>query len=430
MKVNTEGLENCRIALKIEAEADELNKSLDEAYRHLVKEISVPGFRKGKAPRAILEQHVGKSHLLQEALEHLVPQLYEQAVESQKLEPIAKPEIEVIQVEPLVFKAIVSLKPETKLGNYQSLKLEPAPAIEITDEEVAAALMEFRQKQGAWAPAARPAELGDLVTMNIQASVEGKPWLNHKDILYEMNKESTSPVPGFASSLRGVEKNKEKVFALTIPDDYHIPEMRGKESTFEVKVTEIKEKQLPELNDELARRAGYDNLDNMKTKLANGLKAKVEATKRLELRQKALDALMEISAVNYPPVLEDEEIDELLRNRAHRLGFGELTDYLKRANKKEEEIRQELRPIAKKRVARRLVLGKLAEEEKIEINSSEVDNRIEEMVIGAEDKEKGRQFFSLPRFRQSIEQTLRTEKTMDRLLQIAVGNAQHAAKEE
>jgi trigger factor len=168
----------------------------------------------------------------------------------------------------------------------------------------------------------------------------------------------------------------------------------------------------------------------MKTKVADGLKAKAEAMKRLELRQKALDALMEISTVNYPPVLEDEEINELLRNRAQRLGFRELTDYLKKANKKEEEIRQELRPIAKKRVVRRLVLGKLAEEEKIEISSSEVDNRIEEMVIDAEDKEKSRQFLSLPRFRQSIEQTLRTEKTMDRLLQIAIGNTQNTTKEE
>jgi trigger factor len=430
MKVSAEGLENCQIALNIEAEGGELDKSLDEAYRHLVSEISVPGFRKGKAPRAILEQHIGKSHLVQEALQHLIPQLYEQAVQSQKLEPIARPEIEVIQIEPLVFKAIVSLEPEIKLGNYQGLNVESAPTQEITDKEVSAALTEFRQRQGAWVPAARPAELGDLVTMDIQANVEGKPWLSHKGILYEMDKDSASPVPGFASSLRGAEKNKQKVFALTIPDDYHITEMQGKESTFEVMVTEVKEKQLPDLNDELARRAGYDNLDNMKTKVADGLRAKAEAIKRQELRQKVLDALMEISTLDYPPILEDEEIDELLRNQAHRLGFQELADYLKKANKKEEEIRQELRPIAKKRVARRLVLGRLAEEEKIEISSAEVDNRIEEMVIGAEDKEKGRQFLSLPRFRQSIEQTLRTEKTMERLLQIAVGNAQHTAKED
>ena len=375
-------------------------------------------------------QHIGKKNLLDEALEHLIPQLYKQAIESQKLEPIAGPQIEVTQTEPVVFKAIVSLKPEVKLGDYHSIRLEPSPVIKIAEKKVNAAMEEFRERQGAWVPVDRPVELGDLVTMDIQANVDGKPWLNHKDILYEMDKDSRSPVPGFASHLQGAEKNKEKTFSLTIPDDYPIKEMRGKEGTFKVTVTEIKEKQLPELNDKLAQSAGYDNLEDMRKKVAADLKVKAEARNRLELRQKALDALVEISEVNYPPILEDEEITELLRNEAQRLGFRELTDYLKKANKTEEEIKQELRPIAKKRLIRSLVLGKLAEEEKIEISSSEVDNKIDEIANDAEDKEKAKQFFSLPQFKQSIEQSLRTQKTMDRLLQIAIGNAENMTKEE
>jgi trigger factor len=273
-------------------------------------------------------------------------------------------------------------------------------------------------------------ELGDLVTIDIQANVDGKPWLNHKGVLYEVDKDSRSPVPGFASHLQGAEKNKERTFSLTIPDDYPIKEMHGKEGTFNVTVTEIKEKQLPELNDELAKGAGYDNLEDMRRKVADDLKAKTEARNRLELRQKALDALVEISEVNYPPILEDEEITELLRNEAQRLGFRELTDYLKKASKTEEEIKQEVRPIAKKRLIQSLVLGKLAEEEKIEISSSEVDNKIDEIANDAEDKEKARQFFSLPQFKQSIEQSLRTQKTMDKLLQIAIANTENMTKEE
>ena len=430
MKISSEGLKDCQIALNIEAEAGEIDKSLDEAYRHLVKEVSVPGFRKGKAPRAILEQHVGKRYLLEEALEHLIPELYDQAVESQKLEPIARPQIEITQTEPLVFKAIVSLKPEIRLGDYHGLKLEPATEVEITDEQTAAAMTEFRERQGAWVPVDRPAELGDLVTMNIQADVDGKPWLNHKDVLYEMNKDSRSPVAGFASSLQSTEKNKEKTFKLTIPDDYAVTEMRGKESTFKVAVTEVKEKQLPELNDALAMSAGYENLEDMKKKVAGDLKARAEARNHLELRQRALEALVEVSEVSYPPVLEDEEISDLLRNEAQRLGFREPGDYLKKANKKEEEIRQGLRPMAKKRLIQSLVLGRLAEEEKIEISPSEVDNKIEEIVADAEDKEKTRQFFSVPQIRQSIEQSLRTQKTMDRLLEVATGNIQNTKKGE
>ncbi len=430
MKVSTENSGNCQTVLTIEAEADELDKSLDEAYHRLVKKVSIPGFRKGKAPRPILVQHIGKDSLLEEALEHLIPDLYKEAIESQELEPIARPQIEVVQNEPLVFKATVSLKPEVKLGDYHSIKLEPSPAPKITKEEVAAAIDEFRERQGAWMPVDHPVKLGDLVTMDIEASVEGKPWLDHKGIFYEVNSDSRSPVPGFASHLEGVEKNKETAFSLSIPDDHEMETMRGKEAAFKVTVSEVKEKQLPELDDKLAQSAGYESLATMKKKVNADLKAKAEARNQMELRQKALEALVDISEVHYPPVLEEEEINGLLTDEARRLGFRELDEYLKRSNKTEEEIREELRPIAQRRLKQSLVLGKLAEEEKIEISPSEVDNKVTEITGGAEDQEKATQFFSLPQVRQQIEQSLYTEKTMDRLLQIATGNVEDTTKEE
>ncbi len=428
MKINTENSGNCQKVLTIEAEASELEEALDEAYRRLVNKVSIPGFRKGKAPRTILVQYIGKESLLQEAVEHLIPQLYKQTIESEKLEPIASPQIEITQTEPLIFKAVVSLKPEVKLGDYHNMRLESNPEIQITDEEVEAAVARLREKQGAWVPVERPVQMGDLVTIDIQANVDGKPWLNHKGILYEVNKDSHSPVVGFASQLQGMEKNGEKTFSLTIPDDYPIREMRGKQGIFKVTITEIKEKQLPELNDDLAKNLGYDNLANMREKVTADLKAQAEARNRLQLKQQALDALVKISEVSYPPILEEEEITNLLNDQAKHWGFRELSDYLKSINKTEEELRKELRPIAQKRLIEGLVLGKLAEEEKIEINPSEVDNRIDEIASGAEDKEKARQFFSLPQFRQSIETSLRTRKTIDRLLEIATGNAQNATK--
>jgi trigger factor len=430
MKLSAEDLDNRRIALNIEAEAGEIDKSLDEAYHHLVKEVSIPGFRKGKAPRVILEQQIGKGALLREALEHLVPQLYKEAIQSKNLEPIAEPELEITQSEPLVFKAVVSLKPEVKLGDYRSIKLEAGPWIEVTDEEITDAIEKSRREQGAWVPVDRAAELGDLVTMSIKADVDEKPWLDHKDILYEMDKGSRSPVPGFASCLEGTEKNKENTFSLTVPDDYPISEMRGKEASFRVTISEIKEKELPELTDELAKGAGYAGLEDMKEKVAALLRARAEARNRLELQQKALDALVGMSEVKYPPVLEDEEIDGLLKSEAQRLGFKEIADYVNRANRTEEAIRQELRPMARKRLVQGLVLGELAAEEKIEISASEVDNRIDNMVSDAEDREKARQFFSLPQLRQSIEGSLRTQKTIDHLLQIAVGDSENMKEGE
>ena len=421
MKVSTEKMENCQIALSIEAEAGELDKSLSEAYHRWVNKVSIPGFRKGKAPRAILQQHIGRSTLLEDALERLIPQLYKQAIESQEIEPIAEPRIEIAQTEPLVFKAIVPLKPTVKLGDYHGIKLEPE-LVEIGDEQIQTAMEQIQQEQAVLVPVDRPVQLGDVITINTEAIVEGRPFLNHEDMVYEVSQKSTLPLPGFAQSLEGAEKNKERAFSLAIPSDYGIKEFAGKECLFKVTVTEIKKKDLPELDDEFAKSIGYDNLAAMKEKVAADLKAKAEEKSHQELRQKALAAVVEQSEVGYPPILEDREIDGLLEDEARRFGFREVQDYLKRTSKTEEEYREELRPIAKKRIIHSLVLGKIAEEEKVEIDSTEVDNRVEEIVKDAKDKERMQQFFALPQVRESIEQSLRSEKTIDRLVQIVSEN--------
>ncbi|MBE0431446.1 MAG: trigger factor [Dehalococcoidia bacterium] len=430
MKVTREDSGNCQTVLTIEAEPAEMDKSLDAAYHHLVKRVSVPGFRKGKAPRSILVQHIGQGNLMEEALEHLVPDLYRQALESEGIEPIARPELEVVRTEPLVFKATVSLKPEIKLGDYHGLRLEADPVPEITGEEVNAALEQFRERQGAWVPAERPVAPGDLVTMDVEASVDGKPWLSRQGVVYEVDEGSSLPVPGFASQLPGIEKGGEKSFNLTMPDDYPVTDMRGKEGAFKVTVTEIKEKQLPELDDDLARSAGHDSLAEMKTKVAAELAAQAEARSRSELKQKAVDAVVEISEVNYPPVLEDGEIVALLRDEAQRLGFRQVEDYVKITGKTQEELMQALRPVAQKRLTQGLVLGKLAEQEGIEISPAEVDGKVSEIADDAEDKDKAREFFSLPQVKQSIEQSLHTQKTMDRLLEITAGKVENTTKEE
>jgi len=421
MKVTTEKMENCQIALNIEAEAAELDKSLSEAYHRLVNKVSIPGFRKGKAPRVILEQHIGKSTLLEDALERLIPQLYKQAIESQEIEPIAEPQIEIAQTEPVVFKAIVPLKPTVKLGDYHGIRLEPE-LVEIGDEQIEAAMEQIRQEQAVLAPVDRPVQLGDVITINTEAIVEGKPFLNHEDMVYEVSEKSTLPLPGFARNLEGAEKNKERAFRLTIPADYGMKEFASKECSFQVTVTEIKEKELPQLTNEFAQSIGYDNLTSMREKVAANLKAKAEEKSHQELRQKSLDAVIELSEVYYPPILEDKEIYGLLEDEARGLGFRDVQDYLKKTSKTGEEYREELRPIAKKRLIRSLLLDKIVEEEKVEIDSSEVDNRVEEIVEDARDKERMQQFFALPQVRESIEQSLRTEKTIDRLVQIVSGS--------
>ena len=422
MKITTETLEDSQIALNIEAEADELNKAMDDAYRRLVNKVSVPGFRKGKAPRLILEQHIGKGALLEEALEELIPRLYSEAIDLQKIEPIEQPQMEIIQTEPVIFKAVVPVKPTVELGDYHNLRLESEP-VEVTEEEVDAAIESKRQEQAVFAPTDRPVQFGDLITLNIETNIGEKPFLNHKDIVYEVNKDSPVPLPGFAEKLKGVKKNKGKAFTLTIPADYPIKEFAGKECSFQVAVSEIKEKQLSELNDELAQTCGYDNLTSMREEVSADLKAKAEQLGNQRLKERVIDAVVEISQVHYPPVLEDKEIARLLEREARRLGFTKFSDYLNATNLTEEKLRDTLRPVVKKQIARLLVLDEVGKIEKIEINESEVDNQISEMVKSEEgDEEKMRQLLQLPQVKESIQHTLRRDKAVDWLVKVATSD--------
>ncbi len=422
MKITTETLKDSQIALNIEAEANELNKAMDDAYRRLVNKVSVPGFRKGKAPRLILEQHIGKGALLEEALEELIPRLYSEAIDLQKIEPIEQPQMEIIQTEPVIFKAVVPVKPTVELGDYHNLRLESEP-VEVTEEEVDAAMESKRQEQAVFAPTDRPVQFGDLITLNIEANIGEKPFLNHKDIVYEVNKDSPVPLPGFAEKLKGVKKNKGKAFILTIPADYPIKEFAGKECSFQVAVSEIKEKQLSELNDELAQTCGYDNLTSMREEVSADLKAKAEQLGNQRLKERVIDTVVEISQVHYPPVLEDKEIARLLEREAHRLGFTKFSDYLNATNLTEEKLREGLRPAVKKQIARLLVLDEVGKIEKIEINESEVDNQISEMVKSEEgDEEKMRQLLQLPQVKESIQHTLRRDKAVDWLVKVATSD--------
>ncbi len=428
MKVTTESTGKCEITLTIEAETSEIDESLDKAYERLVQRTSVPGFRKGKAPKDVLERHVGKSNLLERALEHLIPRLYNKAIEQEKLEPIDDPRIEVVQTEPVVFKSVVPLKPEVKLGDYHSIKLDFKP-VEVGEEEIETALEQIRQGQAVLIPVDRPIELGDLVTIDVEVTVEGKSFLNRKDMLYEVNETSNLPLPGVAQNLVGVKKNEERTFTINVPDDYPIKDFAGKSYFFKVTPNEIKVKELPGLDDELAQSAGYDDLAAMKEKVTAMLRARAEERNRLELRGEALDAVVELSEVCYHSILEDREIERFVADEARRLGFKTTEDYLRTGNRTKEEYMEQLRPIIKKRISRSLVLDGIAEQEKVEIDAKEVDNRIEKMIENSEDKEKAGQFFALAQIRKSVEESLKNESTIERLVQMVSNSVEEKTKE-
>ncbi len=426
MKVTNEKTENCQVFLTIEMEPAEVEESLEKSYSRLVRKTDIPGFRKGKAPRAILERHIGKESLLEDALNNLLPEAYEKAIKEQKIEAIAQPHIEITQTDPVVFKATVPLLPKVELGDYHHIQATPEP-VELTEDDVNAVMEQLRHRHATWEPVERPVEFDDLVVLDIESNIEDKPFINQKAVQYQVLRDLPVPAPGFAEQLTGMKKNEEKEFKLQFPSDFPRGELAGKEASFKVKITEIKQERLPELDDEFAKGVSPDfkTLDSLRERVSADLKLRAEEKARIDFEERVIEAVVDLAELEFPPILVENEIDRLLNQRFQRLQRGDqgLEEYLKSVNKTKEELREELHPLATKRVIRSLVLGKIAEGEKIEVSDSEVDAEIENMIKNTtENKDELQKVLSTPQARESIEQLLVTRKTVQRLVEIAKGS--------
>lgn len=407
------------MVLNIEMDASEVDRYLEQAYSRLVRKVSVPGFRKGKVPRDILQRHIGKDALFQEALQELIPEAYQKAMETQRIDAIAQPRFELIQTEPVVFKAIVPLKPTVKLGDYAGIKVESKP-MEVGDNDIEAAIQQLRQQHAMLIPVDRPVQFGDIITIDVVGERQEEPFPIHKDFVYEVTRESKLPLPGFAEKLEGMIKGEERSFVLSYPADYEIKELAGKEHAFKVTVREIKERKLPDVDDDFARTLGGQDLASLRQKIADDLKAGAEKRARLELEQKVIKAVVDLSEVGYPPVLIDREISRLLNEEASHFADGVtgLENYLKSLNKTIGDHVEELRPLAHQRLVQSLVLGKIAEVEKIEV----VESELEEEVVRVKEQVGEAKLFNLAEARESIKQRLILRKAVHRLLQIATSS--------
>jgi trigger factor len=428
VKVTREKTENSQAFLRIEMEPAEVEESLEQSYHRLVKKADIPGFRKGKAPRPILERYLGRDSLLEDALNNLLPQAYEQALKEQQIEAVASPTIEMAQTDPVVFTATVPLKPTIELGDYHSLKLKPEP-VELTKDEVDAVIEQLRRQHGTWEPVERPADFDDLVTLDIESHIEGKPFINQPGVQYQILHNQPLPAPGFAEHLSGMKGGEEKEFTLQLPQDYPRAELAGKEAQFKVKVTEIKQQRLPKLNSEFARLVNpeFKTLASLRKQVSTNLRLRAEQKTKEEFEERVIDAVVDLSKVEFPPVLVETEVDRLTDQQARWLqaGGAEMEEYLRQIKKTGEELREELHPLATKRVTRSLVLGKVAEEEKIEVTDAEIEAELGNIVqnaSGNKDKDEVRKGLDSSQVRSSIEQLLTTRKTMQRLVEIAGGS--------
>ncbi len=434
MKVKAERIENSQVVLEVEVEPKEEERSLEEAYHRLVKKADIPGFRKGKAPRVMLERYIGREALLQDAMERLVPELLNQAIEEQELNPIAQPEVEITQTEPVVFKATVPVSPTVELGNYKEIRIDSDP-VEVAEEEANKVIEQLRQQNAPWAPTERAVQLDDLVTIDVEGKVGEDSLDKREGIQYQVLRDFAFPVPGFSEKLVGLEKGQEAEFTISFPADHERSELAGQECWFRVLVSEVKEKKLPEIDDEFAKSVGeeFDTFDALRERVSSDLRSMAEEQARRSYEEKVMEAVVEQTHVDFPPVLVERDIDGLIDEQERELRANKISleDYLTRVKMSGEQLREELRPIATKRVARSLVLGKVLGEESIQVSDEETDGEIEKMAQAAGEKgDELREFFNSPIGRQSLQQRLLTRNTVRRLVDIASGEADSTESSE
>jgi trigger factor len=419
VKVTTQRLPESQVLLEIEVDPDQMQRSLDKAYRRLVQRVEVPGFRKGKTPRDMLERHVGRERLLREANEILIPEVYDQAIEEQDIHAIDQPSIELVDVEPLSFKATVAVRPTVDLGDYQKVRAEKAD-VEVPQEEIAAAIDDLRRRYAVHEPVERPVETGDIVRADVRMVIDGREVFQEDDAEFRLRPDSTILLPGFAEGIVGAEKGITKEVPITVPEGQN--ELAGKSGVATITVKEVKAEVLPELNDDFAQEVGegFANLEALRERVTNDLRERREAQAEHDFQEAAVSALVEnAKSIEFPHVLVHREIERLIEDQARSTG-RDISGYMELIKRTPEQLHDELLPSATERVKRSLALSQLAENENLDVTAQEIDEEIDKIAGGSgEQGEQMRQIFSSANGRTVVERNLRTRKTIERLTGIA-----------
>lgn len=431
VKVTKEKIPESQIVLTIEVPQERLEGALDSAYRKLARRAKIPGFRPGKAPRALIERHYGREALIDEALDSLVPEVYREALEQDdEIEPVGLPRFVVETVEPLVVKATIPVKPRVELGDYRSIRVE-RPRVEVDPERVDRTLEDLRRRYATLEPVERPVQWNDVVRADLRAEAGGRRVLDDEDAEFKLIEGRIVSLPGFAERMIGATKGAVLEFDLTVPEDFPDKRIAGKPCHYTVTIKEVKEEVLPELNDDFAREVGegFPSLQALRERIEADIRAGEEARAEREYQDRIIDELLKQATIEYPPVLLEREIDRLIRDH-----LGPDTDradferYLERIGKTEEEFLADLRPVADDRVRRSLVLTAVAEAEDIDVTDAEVDAEIERLASSSSaEAAEVRRLFDNEAGRRSLRNSMLTHRTLERLVAIASGQAEPVA---
>lgn len=387
MKVTVENGENQQVTLTIEVEAAEVNKAVEKACKSLANRVNIPGFRKGKAPRMIVERHVGKDAVLQEAFDLVAPKALNEAFDEQKIEPVTRPNVDIVTLEEgkdLVFKATVTPRPEVKLGEYKGLKVEKA-AVNITDEDVDKQLKTFQDRQGKLVDAPEGAEVkdGDFTTLDFKGFVDGKAFDGGEGKDYPLQIGSKSFIPGFEDQLIGAKIGEERDVNVKFPEEYHAKELAGKDATFKCTIRSIKTKELPAIDDELAKKVSkFQTLDELKADIRKNLEENAERTAENDQKSAAIEMAANNITVDIPAVMIDNRVTAMIQEMAMRLEQQgmKLEQYLQYAGTDIAKLREQYRETAEKNVKTDLMLEEVAKAENIKVEGKDLDAEVAAMA--------------------------------------------------
>lgn len=435
MEAKLAKIENSEAYIEVQVDADKFEEGLQNAYRKVVKEVSLPGFRRGRVPRQILETHFGKEVLYQDAVEYVVPDAFEEALTELDIQAIAPPEFDIEEIEAgkgCKFTARVAVRPEFELGNMEGIEIR-IPRFEVTDEDVASNLEDMRQSYAQIVEKDdEPAGMGDTVEIDFEGFIEGEAFAGGKGEDYSLELGSGTFIPGFEEQLVGVKAGDNQEVKVVFPEGYHSPDLAGKDALFKVTVKKVQGRKLRPLDDELVQEMSrFETLEEL-TQDVKATLEKVAGSRRTEMiRQEVMEKALEQQEILVPAAVVDLQLERMLEQFSQRLSAQGLAleQYFQLTNSSEEDFRTDVRPEAERVVRSNLLLEKVIEEKGIEVSDEELNQQIDDAAKGmGVDPEKVRE--GLMGIRENIELSVKMDKAMQYLIDHAQVIEEEAAVED
>ena len=426
MKCKLEKTENANeVKFEITVEAEKFEDAIKKVYFQNAKYFNIPGFRKGKAPMQIVEKYYGKEIFYEDAFNEVAQEALEEAIAENKLEIVARPEVDnIVQMEKgkdLIFTVMLQTKPEAELGKYKGIEI-PKIEYNVTDKDIEHELEHMQEHNSRLISVEdRAVEKGDIVTIDFEGFADGKAFEGGKAENYELEIGSNTFIPGFEDQIIGMKLEEEKDVNVKFPKEYFSKDLADKDATFKVKLHEIKKKELPKLDDEFAKDASeFDTLDELKEDIKKKLEKQNEDRTKYETEDAVVKALCENVKVDIPSGMIEAEVDRMYKDFENRLLYqgAKVEQYLKMVGKTEEDIKKEYEPQAQEGIKTRLAIEAVVKAEKIEATDKEVEDKLKEMAKNY-GKENDEEFLKNENVRNYIKESIETEKAIEFLIKNA-----------